>query len=254
MCPGPGSGNAGRWGGQACTESPGPALPGSEEGAGSLQGAVPLAVGSWTTATATPRPGWDDAGGTGLGRELGICHRRPGQQEAGTGREQSPSRGWRLEASGGNCRSRSLQALGRKAGPSVGTRSPFPCAQVAPVPGWRGAVRPRERPPEGVHPSTRGTQGSCLHNRPPTSPTRSPGCTRPPHSQKGRCLPCAEHEASRAAAGDRPQEAVGGGGRGRTGGLSDHLLAPNTGPAHGGPATLRAALRATSGPQVPSVG
>lgn len=51
-----------------------------------------------------------------------------------------------------------------------------------------------------------------------------------------------------------PREAVGGGGRGRMGALSNHLLAPATGPAHGGPATLRAALRATSGPQVPSAG
>ena len=41
-----------------------------------------------------------------------------------------------------------------------------------------------------------------------------------------------------------------GAGRGRTGGLSNHLLAPDAGPAHGGPATLRA----TSGPQVPSAG
>lgn len=81
---------------------------------------------------------------------------------------------------------------------------------------------------------------------PSTSPTHSPGCGWTLHPQEGHHPPREEHEASRAAAGNRTRKAGLGGGRG----LNYHLLGPDAGPAHGGPT----ALRATSGPQVPSAG
>lgn len=111
-----------------------------------------------------------------------MCSQRPGQREAG-GREQSPLRGSRLEASGGNCRSRSRRVQGQRARPSMGTRSPFPHAQAAPAPAGTGRLR--ERPPEGARWSTQGTCGSCLHDRPPDQPNSQPW-VQPDPTSSGR--------------------------------------------------------------------
>ena len=150
-------GETGRGARPALNPRPRPPRPGGEswEPVGGGGGRAPLAARPWTTATSTPRPGWDDAGGAGQGRELGMCCRRPGQREAG-GREQSPSRRSRLEASGGNCRSRSRQAQGQRARPSMGTRSPFPAPRQPQPRGGRGG---RERGPLKVRAGPHGVRG-----------------------------------------------------------------------------------------------
>lgn len=201
-------GETGRGARPALNPRPGPPRPGGEswEPAGGGGGRAPLAARPWTTATSTPRPGWDGAGGAGQGRELGMCCRRPGQREAG-GREQSPLRRSRLEASGGNCRSRSRRAQGQRGRPSMGTRSPFPVPRQPQPRGRTG--RPRERPPEGARRSTRGARGSCLQDRPPRpAQLTAPGAVGPYTPRKATIRPARN---TRPAG---PQQATGPGRQG----------------------------------------
>lgn len=247
-------GETGRGARPALNPRPGPPRPGGEswEPAGGGGGRAPLATRPWTTATSTPRPGWDGAGGAGLGRRgrgragPGIRNVLPKARSARGGRpgaepfEEVKAGGlrWELQV-------KEPAGAGTEGQAQHGDKKPLPRAQAAPALGADGeAEREAPRRCAPVHTGCAGV--TPPRQTPSTSPTHNPGCGWTLHPQEGHHPPREEHEASRAAAGNRTRKAGLGGGRG----LNYHLLGPDAGPAHGGPT----ALRATSGPQVPSAG